>query len=247
MASIEPNEIFACSSCHKKFHADGFKVSRLGIRNKSCIECAIRRKEIPRNPAKKCPHGRQKSRCQECEGCGFCEHNRIKKSCIECKGSCVCEHKTNRGQCKFCNVDGHLKQAITRRAKQVINEKITNETAMNYIGCDIQTFKNHIEAQFTEGMTWNNHTSDGWHVDHIIPLTHGSPSIDEIIKRLHYSNTQPLWATDNIKKGNRIIGQVEKIKCLECNKGQLPQNLHEELCACCYVSKKEYERRLDNA
>ena len=36
--------IFACSGCHKKFYLSGFKVSRLGLRNKTCLECATRRR-----------------------------------------------------------------------------------------------------------------------------------------------------------------------------------------------------------
>ena len=49
-----------------------------------------------------------------------------------------------------------------------------------------------------------------WHIDHIIPLKYKEngvkPSLEEQIKRLHYTNTQPLYATENIKKGNRYIG-----------------------------------------
>ena len=46
MAAIEQREIFACSSCHKRFNSEGFKVNRLGIQNKTCLECAARRKSV---------------------------------------------------------------------------------------------------------------------------------------------------------------------------------------------------------
>ena len=36
--------IFACSGCHKKFYITGFKINRLGIRNRTCLECAARRR-----------------------------------------------------------------------------------------------------------------------------------------------------------------------------------------------------------
>ena len=39
--------IFACSGCHKKFYLLGFKVNRLGLRNKTCLECAARRRRPP--------------------------------------------------------------------------------------------------------------------------------------------------------------------------------------------------------
>ena len=39
---VPMNPIFACSGCHKKFYADGFKVTRLGLRLKTCLECNAR-------------------------------------------------------------------------------------------------------------------------------------------------------------------------------------------------------------
>lgn len=39
--------VFACSGCHKKFYLSGFKVNRLGLRNKTCLECATRRRRPP--------------------------------------------------------------------------------------------------------------------------------------------------------------------------------------------------------
>ena len=73
-----------------------------------------------------------------------------------------------------------------------------------YLGCDIGTFKKHIEGQFTKGMSWDNHGE--WHIDHIVPLKYDNPTLEETCERLHYTNTQPLWATENMAKGNRFIG-----------------------------------------
>jgi len=58
---------------------------------------------------------------------------------------------------------------------------------MEYVGCTIEEFKAHIEAQFKEGMSWDNHGK--WHIDHIIPLKYNNPTIEETIERLHYTNT----------------------------------------------------------
>ena len=49
-------------------------------------------------------------------------------------------------------------------------------------------------------MTWDNYGE--WHIDHITPLKYNNPSLEEVIERLHYTNTQPLWAEDNLSKGN---------------------------------------------
>lgn len=80
----------------------------------------------------------------------------------------------------------------------------SNSHITNVIGCSPDLLKEHIENQFTEGMSWDNYGFYGWHIDHIIPLS-SAKTEDEIYKLCHYVNLQPLWAEDNLKKGNKII------------------------------------------
>ena len=72
------------------------------------------------------------------------------------------------------------------------------------LGASITTVKLHIENQFKEGMTWSNHGTHGWHIDHIIPLS-SAKTTEEIYNLCHYTNLQPLWAKDNLSKSNKII------------------------------------------
>ena len=69
----QPNtELYSCSRCHKKYYLDGFKTNRLGIRNKTCIQCGEKRKNnIKKCEPKKCEHNREKRRCKECGGSQF--------------------------------------------------------------------------------------------------------------------------------------------------------------------------------
>lgn len=71
------------------------------------------------------------------------------------------------------------------------------------IGCEMNVLKNHLESLFTENMSWDNYGKNGWHIDHIIPLSSAN-SEEEIIKLCHYTNLQPLWGEDNLKKSNRF-------------------------------------------
>ena len=43
-----------------------------------------------------------------------------------------------------------------------------------------------------------------WQIDHIIPLS-SAITKEEIYKLCYYTNLQPLWKIDNIKKSNKII------------------------------------------
>lgn len=75
----------------------------------------------------------------------------------------------------------------------------SNKT-FNIIGCTPFELKVYLEEQFTYGMGWENHGE--WHIDHIIPLS-SAKTDEEIYKLCHYTNLQPLWSYDNIKKGSK--------------------------------------------
>ena len=55
-------------------------------------------------------------------------------------------------------------------------------------------------------MNWDNYGFYGWHIDHIIPLDfYDLQNREEFLKACHYTNLQPLWAEENITKGNKIV------------------------------------------
>lgn len=99
-----------------------------------------------------------------------------------------------------------LKNIIRNR----INKKIRNlegkksKKTVDILGCSIEHLKLHIQSMFTEGMSWENRGVNGWHIDHIIPLS-SAKSVDELEKLCHYTNLQPLWSEDNFTKGDKII------------------------------------------
>ena len=65
-------------------------------------------------------------------------------------------------------------------------------------------FKAYIESKFTDGMSWSNYGQ--WHLDHIIPLSKTDLTTSEGIKlATHYTNLQPLWAKDNMSKGDKFM------------------------------------------
>ena len=75
------------------------------------------------------------------------------------------------------------------------------------LGCSIKKLKSHLKSLFTDGMSWNNYGE--WEVDHIIPIDFFRKNYDfkkpEIQKEcFHFSNLQPLWQKDNIKKSNKL-------------------------------------------
>lgn len=81
-----------------------------------------------------------------------------------------------------------------------------NSKSCQILGCTFEEFKLHLERQFTVGMTWHNQGK--WHLDHIYPVSLAKDE-EELIKLNHYTNFQPMWAIENIIKGNKIITNTQ--------------------------------------
>jgi hypothetical protein len=79
----------------------------------------------------------------------------------------------------------------------------TNKT-FEIVGCTPQQLKEHIQLQFKDNMSWENYGYYGWHIDHIIPLSSANTE-KELYKLCHFTNLQPLWAEDNLKKSNKML------------------------------------------
>lgn len=74
------------------------------------------------------------------------------------------------------------------------------------IGCSISFLKSYIETLFSSEMSWDNYGL--WHIDHIFPLSKTDlTNKQELLQVMNYKNLQPLWARDNIRKGNKIEPQ----------------------------------------
>lgn len=73
------------------------------------------------------------------------------------------------------------------------------------VGCSVDQLKEHIENQFRDGMSWSNYGE--WHIDHIMPCAMFDFKEEKQQKRcFHYSNLQPLWASENLSKSDKVNG-----------------------------------------
>lgn len=100
--------------------------------------------------------------------------------------------------------DPQFKLLVNLRSRIRAFIKNKSSTTKELIGCSLDELKLHIEKQFKPGMNWENWSSKGWHIDHIIPLA-SAKTEEELYKLCHYTNLQPLWAKENLSKGDRII------------------------------------------
>ena len=103
-------------------------------------------------------------------------------------------------------IDIVFKVSCVSRTRLIEFLKIKNITkknkTFNYIGCTPQFLKEYLETKFVSGMSWDNHGE--WHIDHIIPLS-SAKNENDVYMLCHYTNLQPLWAEENLRKSNKII------------------------------------------
>jgi len=189
-----------CTCCLVIKPISSYDVKKNGDINRQCIRCLDSKKKYNHKVREliKCHHGAIKYQCVRCKGNGICSHNKRRSYCETCCGSQICVHNRQRYKCKECNFENYIKDIIMTRMRIAIGY-----TDFEYLGCSMEYFIVHIEAQFTEGMTWDNYGK--WHFDHKLPLGKKGLTEEEIIERLEFTNVQPLWATDNIRKGNKEL------------------------------------------
>ena len=74
------------------------------------------------------------------------------------------------------------------------------------LGYTLEELMSHLEALFTEGMTWDNYGE--WHVDHKIPMaSFNFETTEDREFKLCWclDNLQPLWRPENLSKGTKLL------------------------------------------
>jgi len=115
-------------------------------------------------------------------------------------------HRKINGEAKkrWREENGFAFRVITRMRRRVDSALYYGYKNLNKnietIGCTPLFLRDYMEEQFKPGMTWDNRGE--WHIDHVIPISAFDLS-DPVqqAKCFHYTNLQPLWGIDNIRKG----------------------------------------------
>ena len=102
------------------------------------------------------------------------------------------------------NVNFRVASNLRARLRGALKNQSKVGSHIEYLGCSVEEVKKHLQAKFQPGMTWENYGE--WHIDHIYPLSKFNLSdINQLRVACNYSNLQPLWAADNLKKSNKVL------------------------------------------
>jgi hypothetical protein len=189
---------------------------------KQCVDCLLPKKEDDfafRNKAK----GIRRNCCKSCQrlyNAGYYSSNKDKwqKSNTERVASGVnaklCRngyraHKSTRlaqqtvyaKDAYHTNPTYRLRVILRARLRAAVKYGLKSGSAVGDLGCTVDEFKKYLESKFQPGMTWDNHGRKGWHIDHIKPLAaFDLAKREQVTQACHYTNLQPLWWQDNVKK-----------------------------------------------
>ena len=105
---------------------------------------------------------------------------------------------------KKLKTDGffRMKRRLRERIRDYMKGGTIGKKTKEIVGLDYEEFRDYISNKFLDGMTWDNYGE--WHLDHIIPLCEAK-NFDELLKLNYYTNLQPLWAEDNLKKNRKYV------------------------------------------
>jgi hypothetical protein len=107
-----------------------------------------------------------------------------------------------------------MKDALRTRLCAAIRRFRTGRkvSGVRHLGCSFEEFVKYIESLWLPGMSWENYgnTETSWSIDHIRPVSSfDMNSEEEQALCVHYTNLQPLWHIDNIRKSNTYVEPEE--------------------------------------
>jgi hypothetical protein len=119
---------------------------------------------------------------------------------------------SDEGKKKSRQPKNRLESGISNAIRISLNAKKAGRAWEILVGYSVSDLVSHLEAQFRDGMTWDNYGTY-WHIDHIRPkswFVYETAEDEEFKKCWSLSNLQPLTVTENCSKSNKYAGSPAK-------------------------------------
>lgn len=141
------------------------------------------------------------------------DSDKYRNTCKRCHYRICCNNNKDNDQRKRYMKEYfvHYRKRTYAKIAHVLRSRIRTlvkgkkgGSAVKDLGCSMEFFISYMAEKFKPGMTWDNHGK--WHIDHIKPLSlFDLEDREQFLKACHYTNLQPLWAEENLKKSNKLI------------------------------------------
>lgn len=126
--------------------------------------------------------------CKSCENLTKIEYRQLDSSKQRRREYEKKYYKERRKTDPFFKLRKDFSSIIRRKLKGSKN----NNCIWNFLPYSVEELKQHIEKQFDDKMSWENHGSY-WHIDHIIAQIHLP------YDSMNHLNFQKCWALDNLQ------------------------------------------------
>lgn len=106
------------------------------------------------------------------------------------------------------DVEFRMRFRLRNRLWYALRGRVKSARTLELLGCPVPSLLSYLETKFKDGMTWENY-GPVWHVDHIRPCA-SFDLTDPAQQRecFHYTNLQPLFALENLQKGDRYFKEI---------------------------------------
>lgn len=186
-----PRNRRVCYVCNRKYYKEYYQKNRETLLAKGKEWCDNNREKVNKKQKRWAKNNKEKTKQAEQK---WKKDNRDKMLEIQ--------NKYYHNVLKQ-NVQWKIRNSLRGRVRAAIKGSDKSDTTINLLSCSIPQLIKHLEAKFTTGMSWDNYGE--WHIDHILPCASFDLTKEEEQRKcFHYSNLQPLWAADNIRKGDKV-------------------------------------------
>ena len=139
--------------------------------------------------------------CADC-GAAFVKTASAMKRCLACRATYAARWRRDRLQ---TDASYNLQDRMRRRLNQSLQRGTKKGRSwQKLVGYSLDELRQHIERQFTRGMTWENRGR--WEIDHVQPLKNfrcEDPDHPDFRAAWALSNLRPLWKPENATKQGR--------------------------------------------
>jgi len=190
-----------CSKCEEYKELNNFYKDKNKLFNRAsvCISCDKNRKRIHRKNNRE--HYLEYAKIYRKNN-----KDKIKQYDLVNKNRINENRRKNRKKRRQLDPKFAITHSLRCRLRSVLAGQSKSLSTLSLLGCSVEYLIQHLESQFTDGMTWDNYGLHGWHIDHIIPCSSFDLTKEEEQRKcFHYTNLQPLWAKDNLSKSDKII------------------------------------------
>lgn len=105
---------------------------------------------------------------------------------------------------------------VQSRLNKFAKKENRKSSSAELIGCSADELRDHLESQFEDWMTWDNHGRDGWHIDHIVPCSWFDHTDEGHLQLCwNYRNLRPLGAKENVNRKDSGDDALEVLQGLE--------------------------------